>query len=69
MLVLVCTLFTKIVFSQELTLSTPESKEAKWAWKKNELLVGIGSAFAFTVIVYAFWRKKKKGINNIDSIM
>ncbi|CAN5393328.1 hypothetical protein BH10BAC2_BH10BAC2_49860 [soil metagenome] len=69
MLVLVCAFFTKIGFAQELTSALPESREAKWAWKKNELLIGIGSAFAFTMIVYAFWRKKKKGSNNMDSIM
>lgn len=41
--------------------------ETKKFWKKNEILVGLGSALLFTGIVYAFWRKKKKGFGNLDS--
>jgi hypothetical protein len=46
----------------------PVAKELKHLWKKNELLFGVGSALLFTLVVYALWRKKKRGITNIDSI-
>lgn len=68
-LILASIFLTKIGFTQEPATSPAPAKEIKWFWKKNELLIGVGSAFAFTLIVYAFWRKKKKGVNNIDSTM
>jgi hypothetical protein len=44
------------------------AKELKRLWKKNEVVFGVGSALLFTLVVYALWRKKKRGISNIDSI-
>lgn len=54
-------------FSQQTTEKNVAVKDLKHSWKKNEILFGVGSALVFTLIVYAFWRKKKRSLGNIDS--
>ena len=56
-------------FAQNITEKNTGAKELKRFWKKNEILVGVGSALVFTLIVYAFWRKKKRSLENIDSTL
>ena len=54
--------------AQKPTAKESATKELKRLWKKNEVLFGVGSALLFTLVVYALWRKKKRGITNFDSI-
>ena len=55
--------------SQQPDTKRTATTELKHLWKKNELLIGVGSAMLFCLVVYALWRKKKRSITNIDSLM
>jgi len=69
LLILTFLLAANICFAQQTATKTINTTELKQFWKKNEILVGVGSALIFTLVVYAIWRKKKRSITNIDSIM
>jgi hypothetical protein len=68
LLILTLLLAANICFGQQTSAKTITTTELKQFWKKNEILVGVGSALVFTLVVYALWRKKKRSIINIDSI-
>jgi len=68
LLILTLLLNATIGFSQQVENKLSTTAELKHFWKQNEVLVGLGSALLFTIIVYAIWRKKKRSITNIDSI-
>lgn len=68
-LMLVFMLTTHLGFAQNTTAKNTAATELKHFWKKNEILAGVGSALVFTLIVYAFWRKKKRSLGNIDSTL
>ena len=55
--------------TQEPVAKQTPAAELKRLWKKNELFFGVGSALLCTLVVYALWRKKKRSISNIDSII
>ncbi|QEC67407.1 hypothetical protein FRZ67_08895 [Panacibacter ginsenosidivorans] len=54
--------------AQEPVAKTTTGAELKHLWKKNEVLIGVGTAMLLTLIVYALWRRKKSNTSNIDSI-
>ncbi|MBG9375159.1 hypothetical protein I5907_02885 [Panacibacter sp. DH6] len=68
-LLILCLVISNRGLSQEPAIQKAAGVETKRFWKKNELLIGLGSALLFTGIVYAFWRKKKKGFGNLDSTL
>jgi hypothetical protein len=67
-LILTLLLTATICFSQQVESKITTTPDLKHFWKQNEILVGLGSALLFTIIVYAVWRKKKRNFSNIDSI-